>query len=104
MPEDRKGQMRPADAIGDADQIAQIATSEVEEDIEDHGKYPAAKSLDKRGGQARAPGPGPRKSYNERTETSMLTPDEIESLREDGSRASAYAREVFRAYFSRKSN
>jgi hypothetical protein len=34
--------------------IAQIATGEIDEDLEDDGKDPAAKSLGSRGGKARA--------------------------------------------------
>lgn len=54
MPRGPKGQKRPADVIGNAVRVAQIATGEAEEDIEDDGKDPAAKALGKKGGKARA--------------------------------------------------
>jgi hypothetical protein len=52
-----KGEKRPADVIGAAVKVAKIATGEIEEDIntpEKEGKDPAAVSLGKRGGKARA--------------------------------------------------
>lgn len=54
MPKGPRGEKRPADVIGNAVKIAQIATGEVEDDIEDDGKDPAAKALGSRGGKARA--------------------------------------------------
>ena len=54
MPKGPKGQKRPADVIGNAVRIAQIATGEVEDEIEDDGKDPAAKALGRKGGAARA--------------------------------------------------
>jgi hypothetical protein len=58
MPKGPKGEKRPADVIGAAVKIAKIATGEVEEDApskpEDEGKDPAAVSMGKRGGKARA--------------------------------------------------
>jgi len=38
MPTGPKGQKRPADAIGRAVHIAQIATGEIEDDVPDDGK------------------------------------------------------------------
>ena len=49
-----KGQKRPADVIGNAVRVMQIATGEVEETIEDDGKDPNAKALGAKGGKARA--------------------------------------------------
>lgn len=54
MPTGPKGQKRPADAIGNAIRVAQIATGEVEEDVIDDGKDPAAKALGAKGGKKRA--------------------------------------------------
>ncbi|WP_299860206.1 histone H1 [uncultured Roseobacter sp.] len=54
MPKGPRGEKRPADVIGNAVKIAQIATGEVEDDIEDDGKDPAAKALGSKGGKARA--------------------------------------------------
>lgn len=54
MPTGPKGEKRPADVIGNAVKIAQIATGEIEDATEDDGKDPAAKSLGKKGGKARA--------------------------------------------------
>jgi hypothetical protein len=58
MPKGPKGEKRPADVIGAAVKIAKIATGEVDEDAsskpEDEGKDPAAVSMGKRGGKARA--------------------------------------------------
>ena len=54
MPKGPKGQKRPADVIGNAVKVMQIATGEAEEEYEDDGKDPAAKALGKRGGAARA--------------------------------------------------
>lgn len=54
MPKGPKGQKRPADVIGNAVKIAQIATGEVEDDTEDDGKDPAAKAMGVKGGKARA--------------------------------------------------
>jgi hypothetical protein len=49
-----KGQKRPADAIGRAVQIAQIATGEIDDETPDDGKDPHAKALGSKGGKARA--------------------------------------------------
>ena len=54
MPTGPKGQKRPADAIGRAVQIAKIATGEIEDDMPDDGKDPAAKALGAKGGKKRA--------------------------------------------------
>ena len=54
MPKGPKGETRPADVIGNAVKIAQIATGEVEDTVEDDGKDPAAKALGAKGGRARA--------------------------------------------------
>ena len=50
-----KGQNRPADVIGNAVKVMRIATGEDEEEYEtDDGKDPAAVSMGKKGGAARA--------------------------------------------------
>ncbi|MBL8597831.1 MAG: RNA-binding protein [Devosia sp.] len=54
MPTGPKGQKRKADVIGNAVLIARIATGEVDDDVPDDGKDPAAKALGKKGGAARA--------------------------------------------------
>ena len=54
MPKGPKGQKRPSDVIGNAVKVAQIATGEAEEDIEDDGKDKAAQELGRKGGKARA--------------------------------------------------
>ena len=56
MPKGPKGQKRPADVIGNAIRVAQIATGEVEEETErdDDGKDKAAQALGRKGGAARA--------------------------------------------------
>jgi hypothetical protein len=54
MPRGPKGEKRPADVIGNAVHIMRIATGEIEENIPDDGKDPAAKALGKKGGAARA--------------------------------------------------
>ena len=52
MPRGPKGEKRPADVIGTAVKIAQIATGEIEEDPEvEPEKDPAAVALGKKGGQ-----------------------------------------------------
>ena len=55
MPTGPKGQRRPADVIGNAVKVMRIATGE-EQDTPppDDGKDPAAVSMGKRGGAARA--------------------------------------------------
>ena len=56
MPKGPKGEKRPADVIGAAVKVMQIATGEVEEDIDktEDGKSKAAVELGRKGGQARA--------------------------------------------------
>jgi hypothetical protein len=54
MPRGPKGERRPADVIGNAVLVMQIATGEVEDIAPDDGKDPAAKALGKKGGAARA--------------------------------------------------
>ena len=55
MPKGPKGEKRPADVVGAAVKVMQIATGEIEEDIEpESGKDQAAVELGRRGGQARA--------------------------------------------------
>ena len=47
MPKGPKGEKRPADAIGSAIKVMQIATGEIEEDIDDDGKDKAAQARQK---------------------------------------------------------
>ncbi len=54
MPKGPKGEKRPADVIGAAVKVMQIATGEIEEDIDDDGKDKAAQALGRKGGAARA--------------------------------------------------
>jgi hypothetical protein len=57
MPKGPKGEKRPADVIANAVKIGRIATRQEEEDYdtpEAKGKDPAAVSMGKRGGKARA--------------------------------------------------
>ena len=54
MPKGPKGEKRPADVVGAAVKVMQIATGEIEEDIDDDGKDKAAVELGRKGGQARA--------------------------------------------------
>ncbi len=54
MPNGPKGEKRPADVIGAAVKVMQIATGEIEEDIDDDGKDKAAVELGRKGGRARA--------------------------------------------------
>ena len=53
MPKGPKGEKRPADVIGAAVKVMQIATGEIEE-MTDDGKNKAAVELGRRGGKARA--------------------------------------------------
>ncbi len=53
MPKGPKGEKRPADVIGAAVKVMQIATGEIEETTDD-GKNKAAVELGRKGGQARA--------------------------------------------------
>ncbi len=54
MPRGPKGEKRPADVVGAAVKVMQIATGEIEEDINDDGKNKAAVELGRKGGKARA--------------------------------------------------
>lgn len=57
MPKGPRGERRPADVIGAAVRVMRIATGEEQEQVsrpEDEGKDPAAVSLGRRGGAARA--------------------------------------------------
>ena len=54
MPRGPKGEKRPADVIGAAVKVMQIATGEIEEELTDDGKNKAAVELGRRGGRARA--------------------------------------------------
>jgi hypothetical protein len=54
MPKGPKGQKRPADVIGNAVKVMQIATGEAEEETSDDGKDKAAQALGRKGGAARA--------------------------------------------------
>ena len=54
MPKGPQGQKRPADVIGNAVRVMEIATGQREEEFEDDGKDPAAKALGAKGGRARA--------------------------------------------------
>ena len=55
MPKGPKGQKRPADVIGNAVRVMEIATGQRDEEYEaDQGKDPAAAELGRRGGKARA--------------------------------------------------
>jgi hypothetical protein len=54
MPTGPKGQKRPADVVGNAVKVMQIATGEAEEEFTDDGKNKAAAELGRKGGKARA--------------------------------------------------
>ena len=54
MPKGPKGEKRPADVIGAAVKVMQIATGETSEDLDDDGKNKAAVELGRKGGAARA--------------------------------------------------
>ena len=54
MPKGPQGQKRPADVIGNAVRVMEIATGQRDEEFEDDGKDPAAKALGAKGGKARA--------------------------------------------------
>jgi hypothetical protein len=49
-----QGQKRPADTVANAIRVAKILTGEIEEDMGDSGKDPAARALGRKGGRARA--------------------------------------------------
>lgn len=63
MPTGPKGQRRPADAIGNAIRVAQIATGEAEEDCgpEKPEKNEAAAEMGRKGAAARAAGMTPER-------------------------------------------
>ena len=54
MPTGPKGQKRPADVIGNAVRVMQIATGEIDDTVPNDGKDPNAKALGAKGGAARA--------------------------------------------------
>ena len=54
MPKGPKGQKRPADVIGNAVRVMQIATGEADEEFNEDGKNKAAQQLGRKGGRARA--------------------------------------------------
>ena len=54
MPKGPQGETRPADVIGNAVKIAQIATGEIEDDLPEDRKNKAAQELGRKGGEARA--------------------------------------------------
>ncbi len=54
MPTGPKGEKRPADVVGAAVKVMQIATGEIEEELTDDGKNKAAVELGRKGGKARA--------------------------------------------------
>ncbi len=54
MPKGPKGQKRPADVIGNAVRVMEIATGQREEEYDDDGKNKAAVELGRKGGKARA--------------------------------------------------
>lgn len=54
MPKGPQGQKRPADTVANAIRVAKILTDEVEEDIGEAAKDPAAQALGTKGGKARA--------------------------------------------------
>ncbi len=54
MPKGPKGEKRPADVVGAAVKVMQIATGEIEETTDDDGKNKAAVELGRKGGKARA--------------------------------------------------
>ena len=57
MPKGPKGQKRPADVIGNAVRVMEIATGQREEEYaSDEGKDKAAAELGRKGGKARAEG------------------------------------------------
>jgi len=54
MPRGPKGQKRPADVIGNAVRVMEIATGERDEEYDEDGKSRAAVELGRKGGAARA--------------------------------------------------
>ncbi|MBY0296710.1 RNA-binding protein [Bosea eneae] len=61
MPKGPKGEKRPADVIGNAVHIMQIATGEVEDTTPDDGKDKAAQALGAKGGRKRADSMSPER-------------------------------------------
>jgi hypothetical protein len=61
MPTGPKGEVRPADVIGNAVKVMRIATGEESEVLTSDGKNAAAVSLGKKGGKARAEGMTPER-------------------------------------------
>jgi hypothetical protein len=61
MPTGPKGEKRPADVIGNAVRIMQIATGEVEDTAPDDGKDKAAQALGAKGGRKRAESMSPER-------------------------------------------
>jgi len=54
VPKGPKGEKRPADVIGSAVKVMQIATGQAEEEYTEDGKSKAAQELGRKGGVARA--------------------------------------------------
>lgn len=55
MPRGPKGQKRPVDTVGNAIKVAKIAVGEEEEEFDgSDGKDPAAQTMGRKGGKARA--------------------------------------------------
>ena len=54
MPRGPKGEKRPADVVGNAVRVMQIATGEAEEEYDEDGKDMAAVALGRKGGKARS--------------------------------------------------
>ncbi len=54
MPKGPKGEKRPADVIGNAVRVMEIATGQREEDSDEPEKDKAAQEMGKKGGKARA--------------------------------------------------
>ena len=61
MPRGPKGEKRPADVIGNAVRIMQIAIGEVEDNAPDDGKDKAAQVLGAKGGRKRAANMSPER-------------------------------------------
>ncbi|MET3889036.1 hypothetical protein ABIE41_000112 [Bosea sp. OAE506] len=61
MPKGPNGEKRPADVIGNAVRIMQIATGEVDDTTPDDGKDKAAQALGAKGGRKRAESMSPER-------------------------------------------
>lgn len=61
MPKGPNGEKRPADAVGLAVLVAQIATGEETDPLPDDGKDKAAQALGRKGGAARASSMSPER-------------------------------------------